>query len=339
TYKGVSVTSYPLRIDVYKFGINKFKDHAEQKDWKVCVGRNIEYEANASSDCHGWSWEMPDGVLNAWNISSNTKSGTNMKIPYSDLARASNSWFGDTYGNVRVKCYDSDGNYLTNNSYSFESANKSKKVKVFFPPNVNVDGNTTFTASKPPCWFKFWRQQDSNGVYAVDELKDFTFNPSLTAYGQASYQVISWGWDEILLEVGQAAGGTHYPVPPGLTINGIEFGGAIGIDCCREVVVHEKKHNTYSKAIQEGSPDIDPVNSVDPRLPAYIPSTNLGDLLPDSEEAAFGCSTSNKDTFDLRISKNQAYAEYGDGEYAVMVEAKDKKGNASADWSRGGKQW
>jgi hypothetical protein len=30
---------------------------------------------------------------------------------------------------------------------------------------------------------------------------------------------------------------------------------------------------------------------------------------------------------------------YGDGEYAVMVVAKGQKGNQSADWSKGGKQW
>ncbi|MDR2644270.1 MAG: hypothetical protein LBC74_15930, partial [Planctomycetaceae bacterium] len=64
-----------------------------------------------------------------------------------------------------------------NNSYSFESANKSKKVKVFFPPNVNVDGNTTFTASKPPCWFKFWKDGK-----VIDGIQDFNFDPTSTSH-------------------------------------------------------------------------------------------------------------------------------------------------------------
>jgi hypothetical protein len=91
--------------------------------------------------------------------------------------------------------------------------------------------------------------------------------------------------------------------------------------------------------IQNGAPDIDPVNSPDTRFPTYIPSTRTGDLQPDSLEAGFGCSVHQKDTFDLRNLKGIVYAEYGDGEYAVIVSAKDKKGNASADWSMGGKQW
>jgi hypothetical protein len=105
---------------------------------------------------------MPDGMFNAWNISSNKKNGTDIKIPYSDLARASNSWFGDTYGSVKVTCNDGD-----NNTKTFKG---SKWIKVFFPPDVNVDG-TTPTNNKPPCWFVFWK----NGN-VIDGISDFMFD-------------------------------------------------------------------------------------------------------------------------------------------------------------------
>ncbi|MDR2171456.1 MAG: hypothetical protein LBP59_15045 [Planctomycetaceae bacterium] len=162
TYKGVTATSNVKNIRVYRLYIMQFGDHAQSKHLKVCVGSNIEYEATASSDCQSWYWEMPDGVFNAWNISSNKKSGTDIKIPYSDLARASNSWFGDAYGSVYVQCYDGE-----NTKYTFTG---SKWIKVFFPPDVNVDGSTP-TNDKPPCWFVFWK---NGGV--IENIGSFNFS-------------------------------------------------------------------------------------------------------------------------------------------------------------------
>jgi hypothetical protein len=148
TYKGVTAKSNVLDIRVYRLYILKFNNLSPAKIRKVCVGSNIDYEAVASSDCQNWSWEMPDGIFNAWNISGNKKNGTDIKIPYSDLARASNSWFGDTYGSVKVTCKDGDNNMKTFTG--------SKWIKVFFPPDVNVDGAAP-TNDKPPCWFVFWK--------------------------------------------------------------------------------------------------------------------------------------------------------------------------------------
>lgn len=143
------------------------------------------------------------------------------------------------------------------------------------------------------------------------------------------YTPLDYLWpDTILLEVGPLASGEHYS--QGLYINGIEFGGATGINCTREVVEHEKKHNVYSSAIQNGALDNDP--------PQYNIS-HLGDLLPDSEEVNFGCSLLDKDTYNLRQIKHPGYAAYGDGEYAVMKYSKGLTGNAASDWSKGGKQW
>jgi hypothetical protein len=122
---------------------------------------------------------MPDGVWNAWNISSNKKSGTDIIIPYSDLARASNSWFGDTYGTVYVQCKDGDNNSLTLKSTSMSTP---QKVKVFFPPDVNVDG-TVPTNDKPPCWFVFWK--DGRVIEGMGNCK---FDSSTDSLGSSDGQ-------------------------------------------------------------------------------------------------------------------------------------------------------
>jgi hypothetical protein len=125
TYKGITAKSVVKSMRVYRLYIMQFGDHAQSKHLKVCVGDDIKYEAVASSDCQNWYWKMPDGTVNGWYLkSSNNKSGTDIKIPYSDLARASNSWFGDAYGTVYVQCYDGD-----NNKYKFIG---SQWIKVFF---------------------------------------------------------------------------------------------------------------------------------------------------------------------------------------------------------------
>jgi hypothetical protein len=83
---------------------------------------------------------------------SHARQGTGMRIPYTDLSRARNSWFGETYGTVRVSCRDEEGNRF---SFDSTSMTPAKKTKVFFSRDVNVDGVAP-TAAKPPCWFVFW---------------------------------------------------------------------------------------------------------------------------------------------------------------------------------------
>ena len=62
------------------------------------------------------------------------------------------------------------------------------------------------------------------------------------------------------------------------------------------------------------------------------------DLIADYREAGLGLTVGNRDTFGL-VAKNPVYATYGDGEYAVMLFSNGKTGDASKDWSKGGKQW
>ena len=157
--------SAPIEIDVYELWIMIFRDAEMKKNWRICVGKNIEYEACSSSDCHSWEWDMEEGVPDAWNpVGGRQRSGNDMVIPYSDLARAANSWFGDTYGEVNVKCYDAEG--TLHHFYSTDLRANYTKADVYFPPDVNVDGEQP-SNEKPPCWFVFWKEGE-----VVEKLKD-----------------------------------------------------------------------------------------------------------------------------------------------------------------------
>jgi len=264
---------------------------------------------------------MKDGYPHAWNPggTTNQKTGVNMWIGYSDLQRASNSWFGDAYGTVTVYCIDGEGN-----EHRFYSTTMNMKAKVFFPPDVGANGLAP-SQSNPPCWYLFWQ----NG--AVPTLPNFSYNHTLD-YGQSAMHPYWFDSREVGPLAGPTQGfansGTHYP--GGMLINGIEFGGATGIDCCQEVVAHEDAHNFYVAEIHDGAADTDPsAGGDDP----------VGDLVADSREAAFGASTTNPDTFNLAVLKASVYARYGDGEYRVMLDARGQTGVASKDWSKGGKQW
>jgi hypothetical protein len=153
TIDGVTYQSTTKNIKVWELWIKEFKDNANNKDWKVCVGDAISYEAESSKHCKNWDWDMEDGFPDAWDVEpGNSKKGTNMKIKYSSLSDAKNSWFGEKYGTVNVWCEDGE-----NNNHRFYSTDMtpSKKAKVFFPESENCEGKSPTTAS-PPCWYLFW---------------------------------------------------------------------------------------------------------------------------------------------------------------------------------------
>ncbi len=332
---GTEATSNTVSIDVYELWIDYFGHYDSGagtppvgKAWKVCVFKWIAYGAIAANPCQSWDWDMPDGVTDAWNPEGgHSKSGHDMYIPNSDKAQASNSWFGDTYGTVSVFCEDGDGN---NHTFYSTAMSPSNKAEVFFDPETNVEGGGPSNAM-PPAWFVFW--QDG----AVPDLDTFTYNQDRAIYGRS--QMHPYWWD--LREVGPLAGptqgytdsGTHYP--GGLLIAGVQYGGATGIDCCREVVVHETRHNFYAAEIYDGAADTDPSAGIMPDG-----STDpIGDIVADSREPGFGASVGNPDTFNLAVLKNGVYAGYGDGEYRVILDAYGQAGVAAKDWSYGGKQW
>jgi hypothetical protein len=310
TVGGHTLKSPTVEMEIYALWINSFRDDATGKEWKVSVGDSIAFDAVGPTSATAWRWDMEDGVPDAWNpTGGNAQSGTGMVIPFSDEQFASNSWFGDVYGTVTVYCTSGLGNEMKLISTDM---NPAKKAKVYFDPAKALDG-TAPGVDKPPAWFEFWKQG------AVPDLTDFTYNNNLSGYGQSS---AGFWYDD--LEIGPLAGpslsdpsaGIHYP--GGVWINGIYFGGATGIDCAEEVAFHEKQHNTFA---HYGGTDSD------------------SDGLPDSLETYYGTTIGNPDTFNLAAIKSPVYATSGDNEYATMVEANGKKGNASQDWSKGGKQW
>jgi hypothetical protein len=242
-------TSSNLTIRIYQLYIEYFRHTATGKDWKVCVGQGISYSVAASSDCTNWDWDMDDQCPDAWNPEGgHSKTGADMYIPYEDLARASNSWFGEAYGTVWVSCKDSEDN--CHGLYSREM-DPPRKAKVFFPPDVNVDGGAP-SNEKPPCWFVFWK----DGL-VVAGIGDFGYDHT-AYYGR---------WDGHLLlgrHASESGDGPRYAYDA----NGQLFwynGEGRHIWFVAEVIAHEKYHKLVDETFH-GQPDAD------------------GDELPDGEE-------------------------------------------------------
>ncbi len=177
SFGGLTAVSRTINIDVYELWIKHFKDANTGKAWKVCVGDNISYEAIASTDCTSWKWDMEEGVPDVWNpTGGDSQSGSGMKIPYSDLQHASNSYFGDRYGEVNVSCHDAEDNH--HQRYSTDMRTKSSKAKVFFKPDLNIDGEIPSNANNYPEFDKRKRliRPEERGedytVFASEQLLD-----------------------------------------------------------------------------------------------------------------------------------------------------------------------
>ena len=145
------------------------------KPWQVVVDSNITYAAKASENCTSWRWDLPDkrGIwpfrVKQWHPSGgNAQNGSDMEIPASDLPDAEH-WarFGDKYGTVEVSCEDGEANSHSINSTELHDSDfprdwTVKKAKVYFPPNVNPDGNASpIDANNPPLWFYYWNETDA----------------------------------------------------------------------------------------------------------------------------------------------------------------------------------
>jgi hypothetical protein len=337
SYKGVTATSSSLYIDLYKPDINKFKDHTDQKDWMICVGRNIEYEANASSDCQNFAWDLKSGTFfDYWQITGgNAKSGTSMLIPLSELEAASGTHFGDTYGNVRVQFNDGD-----NNSYSFESSdmNPSQKAKVFFPRDYMLNGAAC------PAWYKFWaKDQGGPGMHyfgstSVENNVRITweYNNSISGSGRTNFSYTNlFGAYATIAFSNRAVGKRNWSfASPSITFT--DSTGALktfpigtislsfikddfeSIDCVIQTARHEIQHTKrlYLKyATSVSDPD--------------------GDRLPSSFEDSLGTNWNQQTTY------TSFYLTGFDDEIDCEKEAQTPMPSASAsqDWSYPGKQW
>ena len=169
-----------IEVNVIDFGIEYFRDAGTGKDWKVVVGRDIEYKAYGSRHAYDWKWEFTSETGQNelyWNSQKGNKQASNepgatiMKIPYSDLTtftgglRASNIWFGNNTSQIKLSAKNGEGEvYFTEgNTFSGED------IQVFFEPDLSVSGNAPSSDSDPPMWFVFWKE--GNVIDGMQEVE------------------------------------------------------------------------------------------------------------------------------------------------------------------------
>lgn len=253
-YKNGTLKSDPINIDVYELWIEYVRYHFDPtKEWKIVVGYTIDYSAIASSDCINWNWRMEDGVPDQWHLQNgDSKNGNLMMIPFTDLADAENSDFGDAYGTMTVSCEDGEGNEHT---FISTEMNPPRKVQVFFDPDRNLEGLNPSTA-KPPCWYIFWRQ----GKVVEDMDMDIIGYKHDEDYG--AYYI-----NENKLYLGPLADDTHDGPDSLVNLYGVTFhfrGTGKHLNCVAEVMTHELYHKLVYDSIYFLGPHHDRDDLPDP---------------------------------------------------------------------------
>ncbi|HOY32567.1 MAG TPA: hypothetical protein PKW80_11870 [Bacteroidales bacterium] len=307
-----SATSPTINLDVYELWIDYVKDNTTGKAWKVVVGEFISYSAIASSDCSDWQWEAPDGIWDNWGTTGGTsKTGTDLRIPYSELSSASNSDFGDAYGTIRVSCQDGEGNSHTFSSTDMTPANK---VKIFFDPDLNVNGGAPSTAN-PPCWFVFWKDGE-----VVEDMDICTYDQTLD-YG-------AWSPTDGL-QLGPLACDVNGPTETLNDMSGNAFnmtGTGKHLKCVAESMTHELHHRDCYNAWGN--------------FGTIGPNHDDTDGLPNGEEAApsrtyFHVSDStNHNTFNYALYAGTGYADQEVRCRIIEISPGVKATFPSKDWSK-----
>ncbi len=361
TYTHTAMTDI-VRLKVYELWIEYFRNHAPAKDWQVVVGANIAYSAIASSDCANWNWDMPDTrrFSQVWHASGgNMKQGTGMNIPYSDLPNAQNSFFGANYGTVRVSCKDEEGN---RHSFDSTSMNPSKSAAVFFPRDLNVNGQAP-TAANPPCWFVFWANNrggpcswkyGSTSSYAGGTIT-WGFDPNLsgcvttpTDYPRNSRFTIKLGATDVLNTPNYTFTNSRYPatgsftnyaavvtnVPAGKLSCGIQRANVWeAIDKAEFCVKHEVRHVWQLRKSVTDWRQRDNADARQFRLPPPDNRIYL-ELLASAYEDGFGTYWQNARTYYPGFSVS-----YGvDSELDCEVAAGNPIMPVAQDWAFPGKQ-
>lgn len=205
-----------------------------------------------------------------------------------------------------------------------DQVSKDHSYKVFFRKEKDDDGDDI------PNWFQYW---GANGAVPQLANTDVEYSSTLSGYG-------SWSPSDDKIRIGAIAADTHYPSGISVPVQkdicpGGTFGGAKGIDCATEVVVHEGRHKWIAHnwdvgGIWHGKKDSD----------EGVPKAGYDDDLPDDYETSTNkTAINNVDSCDISTIRNSPdYARYGDNEFAVMVYADGKTGNADKDWANPGKQ-
>ena len=146
-----------IKIKVIQLWINYFRDAApavsgSSKDWKIVIGKPVEFSVKATSDCK-CDWDI-SGPTKTWalkNATSTALLNNTLKIDYSSIYGFSggilgfsgkNDWLGTSNGQVKVTCTDAKGNTRTR-LLKDQVVSNPPSVKIFF------DMYLTFTGAIP----------------------------------------------------------------------------------------------------------------------------------------------------------------------------------------------
>jgi hypothetical protein len=266
-YHGASYTSDTVNIDVFELWID-YARYSEDKPWKAVVGVPFKCSGIGSSDCKNWDWNLDRTGTFAWHPTGGRKKTDFLEIPYTDLPLAKNSYFGDAFGTLIVKCEDAEGNL-----YSLKSTDMVpvQKVEVFFDPTLNVEGKSP-TTEKPPCWFVFWKEgvvvEDMDICGYHDTLDYGAYFPSL---GE--------------LRLGPLAAGINSGPEFLLDMFGNSFsmtGEGHHLKCVAETMSHELYHKYIHDAWggvapQSDSDGLPDAEEVSPHKPFFVVSSPFDD--------------------------------------------------------------
>jgi hypothetical protein len=310
-YKNGKLTSDSINIDVYELWIDYVK-HMEDstKEWKIVVGHSFRCNAIASSDCINWKWSMEDGFPDQWELQGITDQKTALPhIPWSNLEGAENSDFGDTYGTLTVSCEDADGNEYTFNSTDMTP---SRKVQVFFNPNVNIEGLPPST-EKPPCWFIFWK----DGGVVEDMDLDFIEYDHSRDFG-------AWVESQGKLYLGPMAVDSNSGPEYLFNMDGVMFemtGQGVHLQCVAETITHELYHKYVDEVLKSTGEHHD------------------SDELPDQNEQVPGevyfyrSDPYNNNTFSYALYASSGYADQEVRCRILEIQPGVKKIYPALDWS------
>jgi hypothetical protein len=148
-----------LRIITFN---NREVGRAKKMNYKVVVGRPIEYECKPSDNRKIKFWWLTDNFWGSYTIPNGSdyliKSIVNKNelIIEDDQMKSviDNDAFGSTHGNISVK--DFDGNIANGNCKVFYNKNDKKNPFFHITSNYIDDNGVTHIIEGTPNWFYYW---------------------------------------------------------------------------------------------------------------------------------------------------------------------------------------
>jgi len=193
--------------------IDKFRDKATNRNWKVIVGKKIKFKANPK-DQEPYNWKlghiMGDNVISYWPLDDNgtapivtstDRSGI-FYIPNANLPM-DNSHFGETHGTAEVRIAGNPDELFNR-----------RQVEIFYEKDDNNHNNP---AQKN--WFFYWSQLIQN------RLNGITYQAYVPADDPDMDPLTGddgWELRNITVNV------LYTPTAPGLTLNNYGFSNKLG---------------------------------------------------------------------------------------------------------------